>query len=74
MEGQRQEKKSKNTKKHNQHTKIKALSFGSLGSNSFTGRPLTSIESGGGRAAAVCSSGAVEGVGVIMKLCEHKSR
>jgi len=41
-------KKKSEKKNTNQHTKIKALSFGSLGSNSFKGRPRPSIESVGG--------------------------
>ena len=49
MSGQRQGKKSHIKNTHtNQHTKIKALSLGSLGYNSFKGRPHASIESGGG--------------------------
>ncbi len=59
----------KKNKKHTKftmwHTKLKALSFGSSRSKSFNGRTHASIESGGGWAAVVCSSEAVESVGVI---------
>jgi hypothetical protein len=52
------------------HTKLKALSFGSLRSSPFNDRPRESIETGGG-SAVVCSSEVIRGVGVIMKLCER---